>query len=312
MPHRPAMLEDARLISAWACHAVERWQRLDADGRAQDVPYDALTIYERWLHGGAWMSLETGVLWLSHLLRGAGVTTVLEDEDGRAYGYLEAFAGDEPAPFGKHLYLAYTCLAPDAPADGQDTLLQTALTLAQTHGGRLCVGASAHDEARLAFLARYGMTQVQTLQRYTLTTASGQGFYKATEEHPTQATVIKGWAMPLGRLMSARATWEAEWVGVWDALPPIAQRRTHRVRCSASGHEAFLLFQVSLYNPRLADVSCWSQKPFSAPLVVAIRDWAQRNGYRELRLWAEPNVAKAFGNELEATPQQHVAFVRDV
>ncbi|MEO1441159.1 MAG: hypothetical protein AAFV33_12220, partial [Chloroflexota bacterium] len=62
---RQAQLDDAAAISELARSRVGVWQRMTG-GQVETVTYDALSIYERWLHGGPWMSVETGALQLSH------------------------------------------------------------------------------------------------------------------------------------------------------------------------------------------------------------------------------------------------------
>ena len=54
---REAIMDDTAAISALFRQQVNVWQRFDADGRVEELPYEKLTIYERWLHGGAWMSI---------------------------------------------------------------------------------------------------------------------------------------------------------------------------------------------------------------------------------------------------------------
>ncbi|MDQ7035939.1 MAG: hypothetical protein Q9P01_14230 [Anaerolineae bacterium] len=72
MQIRRAILDDTQTISKLFRSRIDRWQRMDSQQRVEDLAYDDLSIYERWLHGGAWMSIETGAIWLSHLLSGAG------------------------------------------------------------------------------------------------------------------------------------------------------------------------------------------------------------------------------------------------
>ncbi|MBZ0289637.1 MAG: N-acetyltransferase, partial [Anaerolineae bacterium] len=120
---RSAALDDTLAISAlWRSH-ITVWQRVNAQGQVEDVPYEALTIYERWLHGGPWMSAETGAIHLSGLLRGAGVPLVVESA-GQVVGYGEAYHGVEPAPFGNHLHVAHLVVHTGHDYDGlQDVLL---------------------------------------------------------------------------------------------------------------------------------------------------------------------------------------------
>jgi hypothetical protein len=89
---RLANLDDTRAISALFRARISVWQRLDARGRVETVDYDSLTLYQRWLHGGAWMSLETGAVFLNHLLLGAGIPLVAVN-DGAVAAYAEVYHG---------------------------------------------------------------------------------------------------------------------------------------------------------------------------------------------------------------------------
>src|SRR5438105_2932338 len=103
---RQACLDDTQAISALFRAPINVWQRLNERGQVQDVDYSALTIYERWLHGGPWMSVETGAIQLSHVLRGAGAALVAE-LNGQVCAYAEAYHNIEPSPFGDNLSLAH-------------------------------------------------------------------------------------------------------------------------------------------------------------------------------------------------------------
>ncbi len=119
---REATLGDAAAITAIHISHISRWQRLDAQGQVQDVPYTSLTMYERWLHGGPWMSVELCAVHLNHLLRGAGIPLVAEI-DGRVLAEAEVFHGVEPQPYGDNLYLAVLCAHYDHAEIGLDNAL---------------------------------------------------------------------------------------------------------------------------------------------------------------------------------------------
>ena len=89
---------------------------LTADGEVEDLPYEALTIYDRWLHGGAWMTLETGAIWLSHLLSGNGLAWVVDD-GGLILAYAEAFVNRELTPMNTHLHLAQIMVDENSPEE---------------------------------------------------------------------------------------------------------------------------------------------------------------------------------------------------
>jgi hypothetical protein len=51
MQVRQATLDDTRQIVALFVANIPVWQRFAADGQVEELPYDALSIYDRWLHG---------------------------------------------------------------------------------------------------------------------------------------------------------------------------------------------------------------------------------------------------------------------
>lgn len=302
---RTAQLDDAGAISKLFCASIPRWQRIRPDGYAEDIAYDQLTIYERWLHGGAWMSIETASLWLSHLLRGAGQTYVLLDDADRPRAYAEAFL-DTPDNDDKTLHLIHL-VATDEEA--RHTLMRHLRQPDQPYQ-HLTSACSVYDEAESTFYQKHNMTAWRHVQRVNLPALTGQAFYKATPHADTRIAQIQGWRMPIGNGETSRYYWESLWHPHWLAIPQITAQRTHRLHLNASGQEAFLCLQQQLYEPRTADVYCWTPKPFSAQLLVAIRDWAHREGYRNLTFYVSDAVAKILGEEAEIQPQRQVIYRR--
>ncbi len=303
---RPARLDDTAAISALFQARIGVWQRLDSGGRVEDVPYAALTLYERWLHGGAWMSVETGAIHLSHLLRGAGLALVAEDRGG-VRAYCEGYTGSEPPPFGAHLHMTAPAVHPAAEGRGLEGALVRAMA-EQAQALRLprLLACAAPPEQKALYAAE-GMRVIEHVRRSALPARSGQGFYRAVDYPDPNPAVIAGWQMPLGRLESARCQWETLWPRTWDALPEMRQRRTHRLRLNAAGHDALLCVQQQLYEPRSADVYCWSPRQLTSQLITAVRDWAHREGYRTLEMTVNDSALKTLGPEAEPD-----AFARDV
>jgi hypothetical protein len=311
MQIRQATLDDVQGIS-WLFRAqIERWQRINTSGQVEDLPYDELTIYERWLHGGAWMTTETGAIWLSHLLRGAGTPLVLVDGK-HIVGYSETYSGSEPDPFLHHTHISALISAPASPADGREVLLQHLLEKT-TRGTRITAGSSPYDQDRLSLYRRYGFAEMLQVQQMNISAVSGSiGFYQSNEHNNPDPNQIKGWMMPVGRKESARCHWEQSWTNLWQGIPELVEQRTHRQRFAASGQEAFVYFQQHLYIPRAAEICCWTQKPLSGQLVSAIRDWAYRQGYRSLLLTVTEAAARVLGSDVEMTPYQHLTLGRVV
>ena len=305
MQVRQATLDDARHIVSLFVGGISLWQRMDARGQVEDLPYDALTIYERWLHGGAWMSLETGAIWLSHLLSGKGYAYVLADEQ-RVYAYAEAFFNRELTPMNSHLHVARMIVDETCADEAHQTLADAILADARPPG-RLSVAYPEYDKSLATYYRSYfGVTEAFRQTRYTISAQIGQSFYKSQDYDNTSASMIDGWAMAVGRLTSPRAQWEAEWRELWKSIPQIVERKKYRQYVNASGHEALVCFHQQLYNPRHADVYCWSPRHLSTQLLVAIRDMGHRFGFRALTLALPESVTDLLPTETSKDPNQQV------
>lgn len=295
---RQARLDDTQAISALYRTRISAWQRLDERGQVQDVSYESLTIYERWLHGGPWMSIETGAIQLSHLLRGAGLPLVAEI-DGYVLAYTEVYQGTEPAPFGVHLNMMHPVIHPHYPNAGlEDRLIQYLLEQAKTLKCKQFLVSFGLPDFQAVY-QRNGLRLLTTVRRFNISAKTGQGFYRTVEHLNPDPAQINGWHMPIGRLGSSRQQWETLWPRTWDSLPEIRQQRTHRLLFNAAGQEAFVYCQQQLYAPRSADVSCWSPKPLTAQLLTALRDWAHREGYRTLVMAVLEDTIKTLGSDAE-------------
>jgi len=102
---RLATLQDTAAICAIHCSDVPQWTRLTADGQLVATDYDSLSLYERWQHGGAWLSLETCAVHLNRLLAGSGFPLVA-CVDGQVVAEAEVYESFEPPPFGHNLEIS--------------------------------------------------------------------------------------------------------------------------------------------------------------------------------------------------------------
>lgn len=316
---RTAALDDTAAICGLFRASVRVWQRMDENGHVSDVSYDELSLYERWLHGGVsgpWMSLETGAIWLNHLLLDAGLPLVAVDERGRIVAYAEAYLNNEPAPFETHIHLAALIAAADAPPDAVDALIDALVKRARHLRCRYVtltrVGRDTADPV-LRSAERFPLSTLCTVRRFWLRAGIGQVFYQAVEHPDPDAMQISGWAMPIGRLTSARHHWETLWTPLWNSLPAIKARPTHRLHLTVTGAAALVLAQAGLYDSRLAEISLWTPKMVTPPMMTAISDWAYRAGYRTLSLVAtDETAAKAFGPQAERDALQQETVGIDV
>ncbi len=308
---RQATLDDSGRIVRLFTERVALWQRLTARGEVEDLPYEALTIYERWLHGGAWMSLETGAIWLNHLLGGNGGAYVLED-GGEILAYAEAFANDELTPLDAHLHVA-DMLVMAACGDEAHHALADAILADARALGRVSVTYPDYDRELATYYRKYfGANELTRYRRHDISAQIGQSFYKSQDFEKTDASLIDGWTMAAGRWGSPRALWESEWIEHWGSIPQIAERAKHRRYVNASGHEALVCFHQQLYNARKADVYCWSPRNLSTQLLVAIRDMGHRLGFRTLSLTLPEPAPDLLPADASAEPNQQVVATVDV
>lgn len=304
---RPALLDDTEAICELARSGISAWQRLNADGGVENVSYEALSIYERWLHGGPWMSVETGALQLSSLRQHRRLALVAFAGE-RLVGYAEAYPGTEPKPFGRHLHLARLQTQPDTDAD--NALMQWLIDYGRERRfARLTTNIAANDTDSVQFYQRHGLQPITEAQRMTLTTRSGQVFYRAQAQAGEADT--HGWQLSIGREGNAAHQWDTRWRRTWDAVPQIAERGVHRIRFNAAGNDAYVLLEQQRYRPRVADVYCWTPKPLSGQLVSAIRDWAERGAYRRLVMLTVADAVGVLGPDAEPDGYREVIYALD-
>jgi GNAT superfamily N-acetyltransferase len=92
MKVRLATLDDCEGIVKLHCSGVERWIK-KSEGR--EASYEELSIEERYLHGGPWMSIETCAIHMNNLLL-EGQFPIVAEENGEIIGNGEVLISEEP------------------------------------------------------------------------------------------------------------------------------------------------------------------------------------------------------------------------
>lgn len=297
---RPARLDDTAAISELLRSRIERWQRFTEVGAVEDCRYGDLRIAERWLHGGAWMSVETAAIHLSHLLTGAGLAIVAE-RNGRVVGYLEAFRSYEQEPHGEHWGISYFMGRADQAnaSNTERALLDYLRDYAQReHPARILI-TGIHPVAD-HWYEENGFEHIARAQRFRMTTQGGRVFFRASAHPNEDPAQIEGWEMAIGRVSSARCQWERDWRQLWDALVEQGDRRIDRFRLSLAGQEALVCARQGAYHRQSVDIALWSIKPLSVQLMIALREWAYRQRYREIQLLIDEKYVTLMDDSAEA------------
>lgn len=277
---RLATLQDAAAITEIHCSNVMQWMRYAASGAGEPADYDELTIYERWQNGGPWLSLETCAIHLNRLLSGTGTPLVVE-ADGEVLGTAEVYENFEAAPFQHHLSIGvmYVHQAHQRRGLGRE-LLDYIAKMANLMGcERLTVDSPNMPE----FYTHYGFHLMRSGRRVKIPTQAGRAFYQASDLTDHDPEQIKGWHMPLGRVVAPRHAWQSLFPLDWAAgIPELLNVSMSHLKITAAGQNAILfLKEADELDSQSGEcnVMCWSSRPLTAPLLAAIRDRANREGF---------------------------------
>lgn len=311
---RLATLQDAAAITAIHTSDVPQWSRIDSEGRSHPAAYSDLTVYERWQHGGPWMSLETCAVHLNRLLAGAGIPLVAV-RDGEVLAEAEVYESFEAPPFGHHLEISIIATHTAYHHQG----LGTALVEYICQMARLmkCERVTVSDANARGFYEKTGFTQTHTGRGVRFTPQAGRVFYQATPLTERSPLQVKGWYMPFGRLRGSRQEWDRLFPQDWAAgIPEISNRPAEHVKLTISGGQQAILFvtepEMPDYHPGDLHLTCWSGRPYTPMLLAAIRDWAFKQGYKGLVSYVMDSELPSMGSELQPMPYNQIFFERAV
>lgn len=283
---RQATLADTYPITDIHCANVSGgvFTRRNSDGTRTPTPYEELTLFERYLNGGPWMSVETCAVWLAYLLRYGDEIPLIAELDGHVMGEAEVTIGYEPAPYGHHLHITTLKIHPDAP-DPQAiaaALLTYVQQMASVMRFQQVTTVDPGD-----WFASHDFKPLIGRREVALSTKEGRIVYKATNLPSYLPEQIKGWYMPFGREHNARHEWAHIWPGFWNAVPELVEPEVARFQFELSGQVGICLLRQNRYSPDQAHVYLWTQRALSPHMISAVRDRAARQGYNSIALFVD-------------------------
>jgi len=306
---RQATLADAARISALSNATIPAWTRRAPGGEPAPASYDELSLFERWLVGGPWASVEMCAVHIANLLRGSDGFPLVAEIEGRIGAEAEVFIGREPEPFGHHINIARLIAHPDyADSRPDSALLHYILQIAEAIRCKRVTAAQGEPDA--ALYEHYRFSRAHTGQVITIRAQEGRVFYKASELKAFDPAQIEGWHMPLGRYQSARQEWDRMPPGFWNSVPEIVEPESARLQITVTGQEAYALMQQDRYQPERAHTFVWSRRPINNLLVMALRDWAARHNYTALVTFAWDYVLPLLEVEYEVEGGAQVLYSR--
>lgn len=306
---RQATLADTFAITDIHCSNVEGgvFTRRNSDGTRTPVPYEELSLFERYLSGGPWMSVEMCAVWLAHLLRHGDEIPLVAEADGLVLGEAEVTIGNEPPPYGRHLSIATLKVHQQA-----DEALQLELEHALMHYIKemarvmrvqhiLAPHPMPHD------LYQQHKFQALIVRRQAVVTAKeGRVVYKALPMSDFGPEQIDGWYMPFGRFQSARHEWAHIWPGFWNGVPELVEPETSRFIIELSGQRGIYFLRQDRYQGNRADAYLWTERPLSSHMVSAARDRAARQGYDALVFHTDDKTLALMETEVKEVFGVHI------
>lgn len=288
---RPATPEDAAAVTALHCSHVRVWRR---GGVGEPTPYEALTPYERWLHGGPWMDAETCAVYLTEWL-GAGHLALLAVADGEVVGEAEFVEDEEPPPYGHalHLSLLFVHAAHLRRGVGR-ALVEAGVALAQERG---CAALTTQPEREAEpFYRRVGFEPWLWLREWQAPSLKGSlpPTLRRADSAPYPAG--SGLVLRAGRYQSSRHMWHE--LGMW-ALAGLPW-----------GRWEFPPFWLGLraqpLDPVQADGFIWGPPEADlAPAIRALQTLAGEMGFAYVDLLLEEpegrDLAQSLGLEYQTT-----------
>jgi GNAT superfamily N-acetyltransferase len=282
---RQATLADAASITALHNATIEAWTRRTISGELVPTEYADLTLFERWLIGGPWASVEMCAVHIANLLRGSDGFPVVAEVEGRVGAEAEVFIGHEPEPFGHHINVPKLCVHPDYSGAGLDSaLLAYIQQIAEAIRCKRVTVANGDPDAVL--YEHHHFNRAHTGQRIVIEAHEGRVFYQASELKTFDPAQIDGWHMPLGRYQNARQEWDRMLPGFWNSVPEIVEPESARLHITITGQEAYALMQQDRYAPDRLHAFVWTKRPINNLLIMALRDWASRHDYAVLVTFA--------------------------
>lgn len=276
MKVRQANLYDVQAITRLYQSHIETW----LDFNQQPAAYEDLSLYERWLHGGAWYSIETCAVWTAHLLQENEAIPLVVESDGEVVGHTEIFMGKEPDPYGGHMNISTLCVLKGAEGQGfEEAFLSYVEEMAKAAGSKSITVA---NPASSDFYEHLGFTP--KIERFSIAMPAMEGrvFYKALELTNSSASQIKGWHMPLGRYQNAREEWERMRWFIWNGLPALVESNWHGLTVELTGQPAILHLHQHRENLGQVTARLWTKNPPTGNIITAIRDKAARLGYESI------------------------------
>lgn len=154
---RVATLKDCNALTTVHCSDITTWYRHVDDQKIEDT-YENLSLWDRYLIGGPWMSPETCAIYLNYMLS-SGQYPLVAEVNGKVIGEIDVFIGEEPPPLKKNACISVLEVAQGYRRQGVGKeLVGEAIKLAEENGCNAI--ATIPDENAIDFYKKCRLDEI--------------------------------------------------------------------------------------------------------------------------------------------------------
>ncbi|HEY3421651.1 MAG TPA: GNAT family N-acetyltransferase [Methanocellaceae archaeon] len=260
---RLARLEDTADITAVHCSYTDKWTRT-IDAETDAVPYDSLSIAERWGFGGPWMSVETCAIHLNNMLLKRHHPLVALTGD-RLAGETELFIGREGEQFGKNAHVGLLYVAKGCTGKGIGrAMLEKAVSIAAENNCDSITVAS--KPSTIGFYEACGFKRSGTLVEVEALTKKYDVKTDPISGQFNDSAFAWGMSMPVGRYQSS--AFHLFELSDACAIPGTLSLSKEMTHVSVGGSRSLISLAIDESQQR-ATVFGWTQGASTADITMA-------------------------------------------
>lgn len=276
---RRGELKDVAGIVDVHCSELDgTWYSFKGGVRKEVEGPTSLSLYERWLNGGSWMSPELCAVYINNLLLEGHIPLVAE-QNGLIVGELELFFGWE-SDGNLYAHIGVVQVHKDHQRKGIGALLiKEAINYARKRGAYYLTVRPR--EGLKDYYKNLGFGE--WLKTVVFTAEASPYVARITwEEDNTYFNKKKFSRFIMGQEQSSAQIWQIFHRNQF-ALPEFTREPIHTGRASTDGQEILAIFYPHVYCGDMANVYAWSDTDIRAEHIWTLLTLAYHFGYARVR-----------------------------
>lgn len=304
---RRATLKDVPFITWVHCSDLEddTWYAFPDGKRKEASDPKELTLYERWLNGGSWMSEELCAIYLNNLLLN-GHMPLVASIGGTVVGELEVFYGYESD--GKlYGHIGVVQVHREYQRQGLGTkLVEKAIEYAKKRGAEYLT-VRPRDSLQ-SFYKKLGFsdwlrTVVFKAEAYPFLTRL------SWQEDQSYFNKKRFSQFILGQEQSSAQIWQIFHKNLF-ALSEFTKEPIHTGKVRSMNHETLAIFFPHVYFGDMANVYAWSERDVTDEHIFSILTLAYHFGYDRVRSLLIEDKFERFKNKLQLGEMERQEILR--